>query len=66
MKKHRNFIVFYSLWLTGIFGLFVSFGKNDSKGESLKTDTEICDVAKDLEHNSTKAFDKKKCHHKEL
>ncbi|TMM57281.1 hypothetical protein FEE95_12405 [Maribacter algarum] len=66
MKKHRNFIVFYSLWLAGIFGIFVSFGDNRPEDEFLETDTKVCTVAKDLEQNSTKSFDKKKCQHKEL
>jgi len=25
MKKHRNFLIFYSLWLGGIFLIFMAF-----------------------------------------
>ena len=31
MKKHRNFLIFYSLWLAGIFLLFMAFDTTQDK-----------------------------------
>jgi len=44
MKKHRNFLIFYSLWLAGILGLFVAFGEKD-QNEILKIDRSAANFA---------------------
>ena len=31
MKKHRNFLIFYSLWIGGIFLLFMAFDTSQEK-----------------------------------
>ncbi|MEP3210050.1 MAG: hypothetical protein ABJN95_12705 [Maribacter sp.] len=66
MKKHRNFVLFYSLWLAAIMGMFVAFGEETPK-EYLKTDGKVCTVSDDyLQLKTTKANTKKPCQHKEL
>ncbi len=66
MKRHRNFLIFYSFWLSGIIGIFVVFGE-ERPDEYLKEDHKICTVTADhLQHTKTKAYDKKACQLKEL
>ncbi len=33
MKKHRNFLIFYSLWLVGILLLFMAFDTTQDKNK---------------------------------
>jgi len=59
MKKHRNFLIFYSLWLAGILGLFVAFGEKD-QNEILKIDSKVCTKTVKPEQ-PTCLYDRKAC-----
>ena len=43
MKKHRNFLIFYSLWLAGIFLIFMAFDTTQDKSKVPKNQSDaIC------------------------
>jgi len=61
MKKHRNFLIFYSIWLVAIMGIFVVFGEESQDGH-LKVDSEICTLSDDyLPDSATKSYENKRC-----
>ena len=48
MKKHRNFLVFYSLWLGGIFLIFmVSDTAQDKNSAPMNESNAICKLTTD-------------------
>lgn len=61
MRKHRKFLVFYTLWLSAIMVTFMVFAE-ESPEVNLQPDTEICKLAKDnVAPTRTKAYENKEC-----
>ena len=44
MNKHRNFLIFYSLWLTAIFALLTIFDAPQEKKLPTTNQTTICEA----------------------
>jgi len=64
MKKHRNFLIFYGLWLGAIIGVFLAFdGPTEEQLHTATKTKEVCAVLKrcDTEALFPKCDDKLCC-----
>ena len=60
MKKHRNFLIFYSLWLTAIFVLLTIFDAPQEKKLPTTNQSTICEATSGV----TRSEESNKCQRK--
>ena len=60
MKKHRNFLIFYSLWLTAIFALLTIFDAPQEKKLPTTNQSIICEATSGV----TRSEESNKCQRK--